>query len=57
MELQNKKDEAKTNYAWTISKLDEKRTKEPDDQNVYELWGLTNNLYVKICIYLHSNQK
>lgn len=45
-ELQNKKDEAKTNYVWTISMLDEKRKKELKDTDLKELWGLTNFLYV-----------
>lgn len=44
VDLQGKKDEAKTNYAWTIKKLDEKCAKEPDDQDSLELKGLTNNL-------------
>lgn len=43
-ELQNKKDEAKTNYTWTISKLDEKRKNESDDVDVKELWGLASSL-------------
>lgn len=42
-ELQGKTDEAKTNYAWTINKLDEKCAIEPDDQDLFELRGLTNN--------------
>lgn len=50
VELQNKKDEAKTNYIWTLSKLDEKRKKEPEDNDLKELWGLTNNLYVYLKI-------
>lgn len=44
VDLQNKKDEAKTNYAWTVSKLEQKRKTEPEDKDLYELWGITNNL-------------
>lgn len=43
VDLQGKKDEAKTNYAWTIKKLDEKCATEPDNQELLELKGLTNN--------------
>lgn len=42
-ELQGKTDDAKTNYVWTLSKLDEKCAKEPNDQDALELKGLTNN--------------
>lgn len=49
VELQNKKDEAKTNYTWTIKKLEEKRQKEQteqkeEDTDLKELWGLTSHL-------------
>lgn len=43
VELQGKKDEAKTNYTWTVSKLEEKLKKEQDDNDLHELWGLANN--------------
>ena len=57
VELQNKKDEAKTNYVWTLSKLDEKQKKEPENLDLKELYGLTNYLYVSIKekIYSASN--
>lgn len=44
-ELQNKKDEAITNYVWTLSKLDEKWKREPENIDLKELWGLANNSY------------
>lgn len=44
VDLQGKKDEAKTNYTWTLKKLDEKCAKEPDDDDLLELKGLANNL-------------
>lgn len=47
VELQDKKDEAETNYAWTMKNLEEKRKNEPTDRDVKELWGLANNLYAK----------
>ncbi|XP_031623212.1 tetratricopeptide repeat protein 19 homolog, mitochondrial [Contarinia nasturtii] len=50
VELQGKKDEAKTNYAWTISKLDEKRKKEPDNKDLKELTGITNSFYGKFLL-------
>lgn len=43
VDLQRKTDEAKTNYAWTVKKLDEKCAKEPNDQDLLELKGLANN--------------
>lgn len=50
VDLQNKKDDAKTNYIWTISKLDEKLKMEPKDDDLRELWGLANNLYVRFTL-------
>lgn len=50
VELQDKKDEAKTNYAWTIRKIEEKRQmdqteQKEEDSDLKELWGLTSHLY------------
>lgn len=44
VDLQGKKDEAKTNYAWTVKKLDEKCEKEPEFDDLLELRGLANSL-------------
>lgn len=43
VELQGKSDEAKTNYIWTITKLEEKLKREQQDDDLHELWGLANN--------------
>lgn len=50
VELQGKKDEAKTNYTWTIRKIEEKRQmdqteQKEEDSDLKELWGLTSHLY------------
>lgn len=46
VEWQGKKDEAKTNYVWTISKIEEKLKTVTDDQDLQELWGLANHWLV-----------
>lgn len=55
VELQDKKDEAKTNYAWTANKLEEKRQKEPEDADLKELWGMCNHLYVTFQFLINQN--
>lgn len=45
-ELQNKMDDAKSNYVWAIKKLEEKLKTEKQDEDLNEIWGLANYLYV-----------
>lgn len=44
-ELQNKMNDAKSNYVWAIKKLEEKLKKEKDNDELNELWSLANYLY------------
>lgn len=42
-ELQGDLDKAKIGFEWTIKKLDESANKRPEDADLQELWGLTQN--------------
>lgn len=43
VESQGGIDEANTNYIWTMKKLDEKLKRDPENEDLHELWGLANN--------------
>lgn len=43
-DLQGQKNEAKTNYAKTVKKLDEKSMEDQDDEDLLELKGLASRL-------------
>lgn len=43
VEYQGKTDEAKTNYLWTITKLEARHKNESENSDLHELWGLANN--------------
>lgn len=49
-DAQGKSKEAKSQYIWTIEKLDEKQQQEPDNKDLNELWAIVNSSYVLKCI-------
>lgn len=50
VEFQGKKEEARTNYIWTIKKLEDKQKIQAEDTDLYELWGLANNYFGKFLL-------